>query len=362
MALAALVLWWATFIDRSIDGQRQSKLQSLKERGKALALILGHRTEHPEPDQIVGFNEFEIVDSELTVADDLSSIMIPNHERLVVRPHREIVAEIERTFKRQLLMLYGEGSLLAVLLLITIFMLRRLVIWEKKISESMQKFVSTVTHELKTPLAGVKALLQTLEAGRVPEDKVQEVVLLGLKEIYRQEHMIGNILTAGRMESGQKVALDLEPLEVGDFLKSFVDHRNELVSRDQNPLELELDLAGKGTVRADYHSLHTVLDNLVDNAFKYGGKDRVLIKAVRQDEVCLVSVIDEGVGFERGESGIIFERFYRASTPDYDLQHGTGLGLYISRKLMRGMGGELTAKSSGRGKGSEFTLKLMMVR
>ncbi|RME30489.1 MAG: sensor histidine kinase [Deltaproteobacteria bacterium] len=223
----------------------------------------------------------------------------------------------------------------------------------------VESFVAAVTHEMKTPLAGIKSLLQTMAAGRVPREQVQQLLALGLKESERLEHTIENVLLAGKLRGGRLQVL-AESVGLKGFLESFVEHRRRYLPDRPEAIELRWpDGVGELSVRADPQALRTILENLVDNAFKYGGQPpEVAIEVTPEARSVAVSVVDNGIGFEPDQAQMLFVPYRRAlgAGSRSSLKHGTGLGLSISLELARRMGGRLTAESDGPGHGSRFTL------
>jgi signal transduction histidine kinase len=219
----------------------------------------------------------------------------------------------------------------------------------------MRAFIGSVTHEMKTPLAGIRNLLQTAAAGKLPEDRHEELMRMGLSETERLEHMIENVLIAGRLRSDHQ-PLQMTVTGLRDFFEGFLAHRRESMMQAQEVI-LDGDVP-EVDVLVDPDALRVILENLVDNGLKYGGKDpRVTIGLCEKGDRVVVEVRDEGVGFEPSEAETLFAPFHRAMSGSSS-RHGTGLGLSIARTLARRMGGDLTAHSDGPGRGSRFEVIL----
>jgi two-component system CheB/CheR fusion protein len=182
---------------------------------------------------------------------------------------------------------------------------------------------------------------------------------MGLKEIERLEHMVENVLISGRLRV-ERYQVDAGPLALRQILESFMEHRRHYLVGGRQSLRLlweppESELR----VRGDPGALTVVLDNLVDNALKYGGESpEVTMRVRRAGSGVDVSVEDNGIGFDPGLANELFEPFHRAADARVGSHHGTGLGLSISAALVRSMGGRLSAESEGRGKGSRFIVRL----
>jgi signal transduction histidine kinase len=202
-------------------------------------------------------------------------------------------------------------------------------------------------------------MLQTFLAGKVPPDQAPMLYGMGLKESDRLEHMLENVLLSGRLRSRQH-ELTPEPIPLRSLLKAFVEHRRQTLVGQPDEIRLAWDPEpDELLVSADRQALQVVLENLCDNAMKYGGDPAVAtVRASKENGRVSVSVEDDGIGFEPDQAAKLFEPFRRGLEGRSEVQHGTGLGLAISAALVHRMGGTLTAFSEGPGLGSRFTITL----
>lgn len=346
-ALFALAAWWIVFFNQAILVERHEKLRALEVQAARAAKRC----------EVTGAS-LEIVPKDKAQARSFSC-----HDRRerAIQPTSSALAAIDNKLGRRRLMVVGESTLLLVLLLVCTFMLYRMVRQGRRHSARMELFVSSVTHEMKTPLTGLKSMLQTFLSGRVPPNRAQELYAMGLKETERLEHMVENILLAGRLRAD---AFDLEmgAFDVRALLERFVEHRRGYLTDSDTRLEL---VCGGTILKAlgDEKSVETILENLTDNALKYGGKaPQVTIEARQKERRVEIAVSDHGMGFDPKDLSRIFESFGRSPAAGRVALHGTGLGLSISAALARRMGGALVAHSDGSGKGSRFTLQLEAAR
>jgi signal transduction histidine kinase len=182
---------------------------------------------------------------------------------------------------------------------------------------------------------------------------------MGLKEIERLEHMVENVLISGRLRT-EGYQMEIEPVALRRLLDVFVEHRRHyLAGRSESilftwePAEAEL------RVRCDSQALSVVLDNLTDNALKYGGENpEVSVRVRRAPGGVEVGVEDHGIGFDPAQAEKLFEPFHRAAGARDGVHRGTGLGLSISRALVQRMGGTLRAEGRGTDRGSCFVVTL----
>jgi signal transduction histidine kinase len=219
--------------------------------------------------------------------------------------------------------------------------------------------VATVSHELRTPLAAIYGSAQTLRRKDLELDDERRESLLDVivDESERLTRIAGDILLANTLDS-DRLRLDREPVDLGGLTRQVVDEmrisfaeREDIAIEFASP-ELHTPVAG------DADKLRQILMNLIENAVKYspdGGCVEVGLES--HDNRVRVIVRDEGIGIPPGEEQRIFGKFYRVDPQLSRGVGGTGLGLYISRELVRRMQGRVSV-ASHEGKGSTFCVDL----
>jgi signal transduction histidine kinase len=214
----------------------------------------------------------------------------------------------------------------------------------------MERMLQFTSHELKTPIAGVRALLQSLSLGSIPADAQARFIQSGIGECDRLEHLAETILAYQRavVRGG---GAQPQPLRGDELVGEVLAHR----ARTFGTEALEVAPAAPVTVWADRDAFRVVLENLLDNARKYGG-GKVEVGTKADGTEWSVTVRDHGQGFDPKLADRLFDPFERREQGA--VTHGSGLGLSISRTLARQMGGDLTASSDGAGKGACFRLTL----
>jgi len=216
----------------------------------------------------------------------------------------------------------------------------------------MQRLLQFTSHELKTPIAGVRALLQTLGSGAIPEARKAEFLQRGLVEVDRLEHLAETILAWQRSVASTDT-VNLSVVDARALVESVLEHR-----KGTNVSEVvEVEPLPEAKVLADADGFRVVFENLLDNARKYGG-GRTSVSAKLEDETWKVSVRDFGAGFAAADAERLFDPFRRNSHEG--MTHGSGLGLFISKQLAVRMKGNLTARSDGPGRGAEFCITLRL--
>ncbi|MDO6434276.1 ATP-binding protein [Flavitalea sp. BT771] len=223
----------------------------------------------------------------------------------------------------------GEGSTFLLLILVGALFVYREVRRQIRLQLQQQYFMMAVTHELKTPIAVTKLNLETLQKHRLDEQKQQKIIQAALQETGRLDNLANNILIASQLEGGgytrSKEDLDLSSLVqriVHDLRHRYADRKWEDV------IEPGCSLAG------DPLLLQMLVSNLAENAIKYSPKEGVISILLRkQKDHILLQVKDEGPGIPEEEKKKIFDKFYRTGREQTRTAQGTGLGLYLCRKI-----------------------------
>ena len=224
------------------------------------------------------------------------------------------------------------------------------------LDQSRNQFVSNASHELKTPLATMKILLETLiYQPEMPQELRTEFMEDMNHEINRLTDIITDLLTLTRMDNHQ-VQLNRETVDATHLTQDVIRLLKPMAEQHQQTLTERI--AAGVTLSADASKLRQVLDNLVENAVKYtpDGGD-IAVTMARQGRFVVWTVKDNGVGIPAADQGHIFDRFYRVDKARSRETGGTGLGLSIVRQLVTLHGGDISVQSTP-GKGSTFTVKI----
>jgi signal transduction histidine kinase/tetratricopeptide (TPR) repeat protein len=230
---------------------------------------------------------------------------------------------------------------------------------ELHLSKMKSYFISTVSHEFKSPLTSIRQMAEMLVRDRVPSAERQRKYYTSiLKQSERLSHLIDNILDFSKMEEGHKLfhfeKADIIPV-VRDMVESFQQH-----TADQG---FHINLAipePLPDVVFDREAMEQVMHNLLDNAYKYSGDSREIeVHLLSKGNKIIISVRDNGVGIRKEDHDKIFSRFYRAGEELTQTVKGSGIGLTIVKQIVEAHHGEITVESSP-GEGSTFTVILPM--
>ncbi len=248
------------------------------------------------------------------------------------------------------------GGMLGIILLGGVFLLR----WinrELEAAERSSRFVSSVSHELKTPIALIRLYAETLEMGRVrDESRAREFLQVISREAQRLTHLINNVLDIARLDAGRKTynfaEADLVKI-VTDTLDAYryqFDTGGFVIDRHVDP--------GPLTARVDPEAITRALLNLLDNAVKYSnGATDIAVSLRRHGRHAVLSVRDHGIGIPATEQEHIFELFYRVEGGMVQGVKGSGLGLTLVKHIAEAHGGRVQVKSKP-DEGSTFAIEL----
>jgi signal transduction histidine kinase len=240
--------------------------------------------------------------------------------------------------------------ILAGVVINTIFLVR-----EIRRNEQHDAFINAVTHELKTPVASIRLYLQTLQTRSVDDAKRKDFYRMMLEDSDRLLATIEQILRTGRMGASRR-PLNLSRVDISTLVQQCVDRAR--AAHSVPPDAIAFQPAPALTFAADEDEVRAAVQNLLDNAVKYSGKDvRVTVDVQQAEERVRVRVTDQGPGIPKSELEQIFKRFYRVPGAMASKVKGTGLGLYIVRSVAKRHRGRAWAESEGPGKGSTFVLE-----
>lgn len=245
------------------------------------------------------------------------------------------------------------GALSALALAVGLSMMVRTGRAGANLAQMRSDFVSTVTHELKTPIATIKAAAETLSRERLTSMSIQTCGRIVMMETRRLSRLVENLLAYSRLTDIADT-YTFEPVEVAAI---FNDVQQDCEAHlDQSGFEMEMTIApGVTTVRGDRLALRLLFDNLVDNAVKYSDTSRtLLLHAHGAERQVTIDVVDSGMGIPEDEIPLITRRFVRGRRAS---SSGSGLGLAIASRIAEDHGGTLRI-SSLVGKGTTVTVSL----
>lgn len=232
---------------------------------------------------------------------------------------------------KRVTMIIGEGIVFLSLLLLGIWKIRRSIKKELKLSQRQKNFLLSVTHELKTPLAANKLYIQTVQKRELDKEQANEILSKAIEENVRLERMIDNILNASRIENNA-LHSNSEKFDLSELMRYIVDRFTSISKASSIKIEAGANIE----IQADKFMVETILNNLIENAIKYAGKDNnITVYAQKEGNQLIFGVKDEGPGITDANKQEVFKKFFRVGNEDTRSQKGTGLGLYIVSQLVR---------------------------
>ncbi|MBI5200443.1 MAG: HAMP domain-containing histidine kinase, partial [Elusimicrobia bacterium] len=229
-----------------------------------------------------------------------------------------------------------------------------------ELEEMKKRFLESVTHDLKSPLASIDGYARVIAmglSGPVTDKQKQQLEAM-TQSSGRLARMIDDILDLSRMEAG-KMEFDFMPLDVGRVASSTRDLLSVLADKYEVQLVSEVE-DGAPEVQADSDQIHRVVTNLVSNALKFTPKGGTIAIGVKKgpDGGVVVSVKDTGVGIPKDKLASMFTKFFQVEETKNEARvKGTGLGLTICRRIVEAHGGRIAVESEFR-KGSTFSFNL----
>lgn len=244
-----------------------------------------------------------------------------------------------------------------VILIFGVLLIVRTILHEMDVLKLKSEFVSSVSHEFKTPITSIKALTERLLDEKVKDPaRMKEYYSVILGDADNLSRLVGNFLDFAKIEDGKK-QYDFEKTDIKQWMSPIITNvKNEW---HQKGLELNSRISDDIPHMAiDKNAMNLVINNLLDNAIKFSSGKIVVEVIVERDEKNLyLKVSDNGIGIHKEDLNRIFEKFYRGKNAPGHISTGTGLGLTLVRQIIEAHGGEVSVESKV-GSGSTFTIIL----
>lgn len=249
----------------------------------------------------------------------------------------------------------GEGSSFLLVILIGAAVVYSSFRRSIRLSKQQNNFMLAVTHELKSPIAAVKLNLQTLEKYQLDEEKKSMLIDRTIKESSRLNDLCNNMLLASQIE-GKQYQSTKERLSFAELAEQVVA---DYSARYPGRFIGDFDSAPEDVfVQGDRLMLQMTLNNLLENAVKYAPADKpVVVRLTVTNQCAVLQVKDEGIGIPDEEKAKVFRKFYRVGNENTRRTKGTGLGLYLVKKIVTGHKGKIMVKDN-QPQGTCFELQL----
>ncbi|NLC67684.1 MAG: HAMP domain-containing histidine kinase, partial [Clostridiaceae bacterium] len=202
----------------------------------------------------------------------------------------------------------------------------------QKQEEMRRNFIANVSHELRTPMTSIRGFIEGILDGTIPVEKQEKYLVIVKEEIVRLNRLVNDLLDLAKMEAGE-VSIVFSDFNINALVRQCVIKLESLIN--EKNLEIIVNLEDEDTfVKADVDAIERVLLNLIHNAIKFTrGGGIIVISTILQKDTVLISVADNGIGIEKDELDMIWERFYKSDKSRGQHKSGTGLGLAIVKNI-----------------------------
>ncbi len=251
------------------------------------------------------------------------------------------------------------GSILFTAIILVCFGLTiKTIFRQKKLSKMKNDFINNMTHELKTPIATISLVVDSMKNPSVRSNgqRTDHYMNVIKEENQRMNRQVERVLQAARFDRGE-LDFSLEMLEVHEILHKSSEHIRMQVDQRHGKLEWDLH-AAQTEVMADPVHLVNIFSNLLDNANKYSPEaPHIILRTYNLESHCVIEVVDHGIGISKSHQPYIFDRFYRVSQGDLHDVKGFGLGLSYVKEMVEALNGSIQVQSKEQ-KGSTFRVYL----
>jgi len=229
----------------------------------------------------------------------------------------------------------------------------------RQLDEAKSEFVSVASHQLRTPLTTINGFLSMIFEGSFGEIPAKMQPPLGMirDANNRLLSLVDDLLNVSRIESG-RMKFEFKEEKIEGLLKELYESFFLLAKNKGLYFDLVLPDSSLPLVMVDRAKLREAVSNLFDNAIKYTSKGGVKISAQEKDGKVRVIVADTGIGVEKSELEVVFEKFSRGTSQKRLTSKGVGLGLYFAKKIVEANSGMMWIESKGAGRGSRFIIEL----
>ncbi len=265
----------------------------------------------------------------------------------------EQLQKIENGHKRAIAKYVSEGGIFLLLILVGAVYIYRSVRRQFKVQRQQQNFVMAVTHELKTPISVSRLNLETLLKYQLDETRKNKLLQITLQETLRLDTLINNILIASQLD-GNSYKVSKEDINLSDLTADVVHQFNSRYPDRvlQTEIKDEIEMAG------DPLLLKLLISNLLENANKYSPREKPIeLKLWQHNSEINLEINDQGIGIPEEEKKRVFDKFYRIGSEQTRKTQGTGLGLYLCKKIVADHSGTIHLKDN-QPQGSKFIVEL----
>lgn len=250
--------------------------------------------------------------------------------KVTIIPAPDMVKKLESDKKRRIGMYVTEGVVFLALLLAGFSWIYNRLTSMVRLNQQKNNFLLAVTHELKTPMAGVKLFLQTLQRRELTKEQRDIMIQHCVEDVDRLNDLAENMLLATRIE-GKSYQYNFETVDFSALVSGITE---KYMEKYGNSYDIQDDVEDNIELEIDVFSVTIAINNLVENALKYTPKGGVIkVSLKREEDGVALCIADEGPGIPKDERLNVFTKFYRLGSESTRTTKGTGLGLYIVKQI-----------------------------
>jgi len=226
----------------------------------------------------------------------------------------------------------------------------------ENLEEMRRGFIANVSHELRTPMTSIKGFIEGILDGTIPMEKQKDYLNIVRDEVMRLNRLVNDLLDLAKMESGE-IHLMFSNFNINELIRRCIIKLEHLITEKE--LEVTVNFDEETFVSADLDAIERVLINLIHNAVKFTPNKGIIgINTIIDADRLIISVADTGIGIDKEELNMIWDRFYKTDKSRSRDKLGTGLGLAIVKNIINEHGQEIWVESEpGKGTTFHFTLK-----
>jgi len=266
----------------------------------------------------------------------------------------EIYILLTQKYKKQEYMIFGEAALFMLTLIVGIWLMNRGLQREIRVANQQKNFLLSITHELKSPIASIRLVLDTFRKRTLADSQKEQLTNNAIQDADRLNNLVNNLLLAARMDGSYEPVFETHNVK---FIFSKI--ASNFMLRHKN-CSIDCESISENLIAEfDIYGMELVLSNLIENAIKYTNSDPEIGISATSDEKngLKITIEDNGIGIPEGEKKRIFDKFYRIGSEETRSAKGTGLGLYLVKGIITAHNGEIYIEDSKKG-GSLFTIHI----
>ncbi len=269
------------------------------------------------------------------------------------------LSELKKKENNYIYMIIGEGTIFLIFITIGIIRVYNAHKREKEISSQQKNFLLSVSHELKTPLATSKLNLQTLLKHILPKETQVEMLEKTLYENERLTQLIENILISTQLDysgNANDILVNKEEVNISELTQTTIQKAFTSEQQKRITTKIENDIL----LNTDTAIFPSIIINLVENALKYTPDNCPVVVELCKTDKIILKVSDEGAGISPEEKPKVFDKFFRSGNEETRKSKGTGLGLFIVKKMIEMHNGTISVYDN-RPNGSVFEVKINLI-